>query len=1243
MKYRDLIQFEPIETVVQLRDADQMDAARNLVSTYVISEPMAERLTNLVFPQLQFEQPADNKGVLVVGNYGTGKSHLMSVISGIAEHAQLAQSLNNAKTAEAAQMIAGKFKVIRAEIGSTEMSLRGIVTAHLEEYLAELGISYTFPLADQISSNKPAFEEMMLAFHQVYPDHGLLLVVDELLDYLRTRRDQALILDLNFLREIGEVCKDLRFRFVAGVQETLFDNPRFSFVADTIRRVKDRFEQVLIARQDVKYVVAERLLKKTAEQQTWIREHLGRFTRLYSDMNERLDEFVRLFPVHPNYIDTFERITAIEKREVLKTLSLAMKRILDQPVPEDEPALIAYDSYWNTLRENPAFRAVPDIRKVIECSQVLEARVQQAFTRPAYKPMALRVIYGLSVHRLTTGDIRARLGASAEELRDTLTLYQPGIEDMGGEPADDLLTQVQTVLREISKTVNGQFISMNADSGQYYLDVEKDIDYEAKIEERRESLDEYKLDLAYFNALARILERTDSYYPGTHLAWEYELVWLARRASRSGYLFFGTPNERSTAQPQRDFYLYFVQPYDPPYYKDDKRADEVFFKLVGKDDAFHETLGNYAAAQDLVGTASGPAKKTYEDRANDFLRELVKWLQAHIVTAFEVTHQGQTKPLPEWLKGAKTGGLSPALATGTQANVRDIVNTVSSVALATHFEDDAPEYPTFSVLITGANRPQAAQDALRWLKGATKSQQATAALDALELLDGDQLQPDQSRYARAIVQRLKQKGHGQVLNRSELISEVQGVEYLLPHQYRLEPEWVVVLLAALVHSGEVVLALPGKKFDANTLDIMIGTSVNELVNFKHVEPPKEWNLPALRALFELMGLAPGLAQSVTQNNDAPVQQLQTAVQQTVEKLVLAQQQVQGGLTFWGQNLLDNHEQVTSRTRLEEAKSFLESLQAFNSPAKLKNFRRDTSEVKAQQSGLNTLAEVEALQALTAELEPLAGYLSQAEVILPEDNPWIEQVRATRQDVLGQLKDPAQRGNHNFKQQTGQRLRQLRQDYLNAYMALHTRARLGLNDDKQKAKLMHDERLGQLNKLATIELMPTGHLTDFQHRLAGLKTCFSLTEPDLQASPVCPHCGFKPALESAPAPAGNLLAALDAELDTLLAGWTKTLLDNLEDPTIQGNLDLLKATDRQLIQDFLSNRTLPDPISQTFIHAVQEALSGLSKVVIATEALKQALLAGGSPMTVDEMKKRFEAYLGEVAKGKDVSKLRIVLE
>ena len=47
-------------------------------------------------------------------------------------------------------------------------------------------------------------------------------------------------------------------------------------------------------------------------------------------MNEHMDEFVRLFPIHPDYIDTFERITVIEKREVLRTLSQAMQRLLAQ-------------------------------------------------------------------------------------------------------------------------------------------------------------------------------------------------------------------------------------------------------------------------------------------------------------------------------------------------------------------------------------------------------------------------------------------------------------------------------------------------------------------------------------------------------------------------------------------------------------------------------------------------------------------------------------------------------------------------------------------------------------------------------------------------------------------------------------------------------------------------------------------------------------------------------------------------
>ena len=237
MKYGELIQFDPIETIVQLRDADKSQSAQQLVDTYVISDEMAERMTQLAIPQMQFDQPVDNKGLLVVGNYGTGKSHLMSVISSVAADASLLDSIKHPDVKKEAEKIAGRFKVIRAEIGYSTMSLRDILVAELEESLDNFGVDYVFPSSDSISNHKGAFEDMMSLFGEAYPDQGLLLVVDELLDFLKTRKEHEIILDLNFLREVGEVCKDLRFRFMAGVQEAIFDSPGFAFVADSIRRL----------------------------------------------------------------------------------------------------------------------------------------------------------------------------------------------------------------------------------------------------------------------------------------------------------------------------------------------------------------------------------------------------------------------------------------------------------------------------------------------------------------------------------------------------------------------------------------------------------------------------------------------------------------------------------------------------------------------------------------------------------------------------------------------------------------------------------------------------------------------------------------------------------------------------------------------------------------------------------------------------------------------------------------------
>jgi DNA replication protein DnaC len=95
MYYNELIQFDPIETTIQLIESDDKSKAQELVSTYVISDDMALNITKIAFEQLQFDHPMDNKGLLIVGNYGTGKSHLMSVISSIAEYDDMVERVQN--------------------------------------------------------------------------------------------------------------------------------------------------------------------------------------------------------------------------------------------------------------------------------------------------------------------------------------------------------------------------------------------------------------------------------------------------------------------------------------------------------------------------------------------------------------------------------------------------------------------------------------------------------------------------------------------------------------------------------------------------------------------------------------------------------------------------------------------------------------------------------------------------------------------------------------------------------------------------------------------------------------------------------------------------------------------------------------------------------------------------------------------------------------------------------------------
>lgn len=71
--------------------------------------------------------------------------------------------------------------------------------------------------------------------------------------------------------------------------------------------------------------------------------------------------------------------------------------------------------------------------------------------------------------------------------------------------------------------------------------------------------------------------------------------------------------------------------------------------------------------------------------------------------------------------------------------------------------------------------------------------------------------------------------------------------------------------------------------------------------------------------------------------------------------------------------------------------------------------------------------------------------------------------------------------------------------------------------------------------------------------------------------------------------------------------------------------------------------LPAPAPAAFVKALQEVLSRLEKVVLPEKRLHAALVSGGMPCTVAELRGRIDDFVSELTKGKDPAKVRLVLE
>ncbi len=1224
MKYSELISFDPIESVIQLTDANDKTEAAGLVKSYVMSDDMAEKIKNNMFSQLRLDEVVDNKGVLLVGNYGTGKSHLMSVVSSVALAAANLEYCQNKRFAEDAKVIAGQFEVLRIEIGAVTTPLRSIILTKVQQDFQNRGLSFSFPAADSVANNKETLQNMMALFATKYPDKGYLIVIDEFLDFLGGKDEHAVTFDLGFMREIGEVVKNSRIRAIFGMQEKLFDNPRFSYVSQTINRVRDRFEQVVIRKEDTSYVVSERILKKNAEQKAWIREHLQKFCSLYSNMSERIEEYVDLYPIHPSFLDVFNKIYIIENRHILKNISELIKGILADDVPEEMPGIYSFDSYWAFIKENFSYRTDVSIKEVVEKSGLLEDIVNRSFPKRLYKPLAQKIINALSVHRLTTGDISIRTGLTSENLRDDLCLY---LENMPDQSSDTLQSIVQQVLKDIMTTVSGQFIDHNTENGQYYLDLQKDVDYDEKITQRAAIISEDSLNNYFYNVVYYCLDWDQKEHVANFRIYEHTLNWASHNIFRSGYLFLGTPENRPTAQPPRDYYIYFLPPYGNASYVDDKKKDEAFFHFKPNEE-FKNTLRLYAAALMLKELAEEKNKTAYQSKAEVFRKKLNKFLAENKNTCFEVTHVGVKKQLMEVMSG-KYNSANP---------FKETIDLVSSLLLDGWFTEKYPEFPVFKTNITIKNQADAIRSAFDRFAG-RKNVQANAMLETFGLLDGENISVTHSKYAGHFIKELNNLPAGAVINFNDVYEKT--FDDYLDKKFGISYGLLPIVFLGLVYTGQAVVAMRnGVTLTASNLDIIPKTSVTDIYEFKTLSKPKDIQLAELVRLFEILQLPVGQINNPSQREAGLASLLQKA-QDIAGVAVKANNRLNGDFSQWGEPLIPTHVADKYKESIKRILEMFSNFQnRFNTVAKLNNFNYSMQQVEQIGEDIANASIVMEYDVFRSQCSNTVSYVTNLDTIdLGEAfKTEIKAARAEYEKTRDAIADGE--SGENQAAEVEERLGIVKQKYIDMYYAEHQKRRLGVQEGKRKGELVSSVRLANLKRLRSLDILSGSKLTAIENELAALKVCFELTPEMLKTSTFCPKCGFQ--LNESIPPVKGVLESIEDRIDALAEEWTKTLYNTISDPLLAEQKGYLKPGQQETIDEFLRTKKLPEAVDLNFVNAITELLRGFDPVTVSAEDLTDKLGAFG-PLDVDTFKAKISEVVDALSKGKDKNKLRIVVK
>jgi len=1197
-KIKDLLNFEKIRDVI---DIDSSYDKQKMVENYVISQSMEEYLVNI----LNDFQKDTHKAVQVIGGYGSGKSHLLAFIISILTDKNVRSFIQSEKVREAAENINRDFVLVHWELQPNDVDLSAYFYDRIEQQLEEnYGIRYEFP-ENEVVDHKKRIIDVVQAIKSQEPTRGLIVVVDEISDFLKQKDKEKITRDVQFLRIIGQVAQESDFTFIGAMQEHIFTNPKYVDEAESFGRVAERFQVITIKREDIKKVIAKRVLNKTKEQRIELEKLFSDYTKYYPAIQAHLNEFIDLFPLHPYVVQVFSELPYFEKRGVIQFTIQEVEKVLDKEFPH----LITYDLIYDEIESKHTVKNLDTVSPVVDAVQTLASKIdlleekRQKTAAEIVKALGVLKLYGKSTNN----------GANAQELANTL-LVLPSNKTLKAED------EISLVLDELRKVTDGQFINRTKE-GYYFLDLQLNIDYDQVIKRKADNLPENALDDEILGILKDQLILGEETGFGV---FRDTCQWKSKKSFREGQFVYET-GKGDIAAIEGDFQIVFTSSFCAvKRYRPEKNRLQIFGKLPQN---VVEQLKMLAAAKALIN--DNYQRSIIQKKYASLKKEFTKLLTVAYL-------ENGTVEIGDAKKSIKS------LISREFNNFDELFSEIKPDLLDTYFNEKYWKHPKFSNSITKDNIKGEFSTAVKNLVSQNGAQTtlfsgSKSILNALELLDDkDNTSTAGSEVAQKILADAKENA-GQNLAVAEFVSKFKE------SPYGYDPIMTEFVMVALTYTGEIALkAAGGRTIGSSEVVDVFKSSIEAFENIKYLTLESEFEKQPIIKLFMAVGLDQGTARKVLESSkrNAAIQEFRRSYLAIKENFDDAKQKLEK-LSLQHPSIVDIE---GLNTRHETLKCIpFSDFEPVKTPNDLKKIIYPDSEIEAIGKAVEVLGRLHTFyKKFFEEIESELDYVLEAKKVMDEypDIFQIEGIDGFMQDSLAILSDAEKLlSPEDFNPLLG-KLQSIRKKYKSTYYHAHENNVGGKVDWSKLTLVTGSSTYHKLRKLKNVDLLNKRKFIEVENQISALTglQCPSFKVEILDKNVICTRCGFPRGFKNENP--DFQISRIDEKVSSIYEDWENTLLAELDN--YRGNLQYLSQEERTLIEVVIRSSQLPEFIEDSLVIAINNLFRELEIVEVHPTLFFEAVFKESQVMDYTNFDARIKKLMQKLVAGKDLSKVRIKL-